>query len=331
MAAVTQAGPFKIVAIAIGENLADQSAANVNVETDRRCGVVDVLRPALDDMRRYPIDKAAQVAGPRRLITRRQSGAQRNPPPDRLKFVAFIKPCRAIARERSRSVRIERPVFVCVVEYAAAVVVDEGFRQRTFGDDHIVSFKLDVNVLDLADALGLHDRRAVDQILCFDQHTVVIVVRKIHCVVGRDPKIAPRHVVIERTGLDADRKNIFPPHDEAAGIAPAPDPFDRPRRAGSGHNFVADLKLLDPPVAAWGANECACAIAGDVRHRNVIAGAGVIADLEPGVVGFERCALRKAGERAANRTARLVVDDGEGVADAWRKAVDQRNIECCAA
>ena len=69
-------------------------------------------------------------------------------------------------------------------------------------------------------------------------------------------------------------------------------------------------------------------IAGDVGHRYIIVGgAADIADFEPGVVGFEGCALRQAIERAADRFAGFVVDDGESLAHAWRKAVDQRNIE----
>ena len=59
-----------------------------------------------------------------------------------------------------------------VVEHAAAVVVDEALRQRALGDDHVVAVELDVEILDLLDALGLHDRHAVDQVLGLDQHAV---------------------------------------------------------------------------------------------------------------------------------------------------------------
>ncbi len=60
VAAAAKTGLLKVLAIAIGENLADQSAAGVNVETDRRFGMFRVLRPTFDDMRRDPIDRAAQ-------------------------------------------------------------------------------------------------------------------------------------------------------------------------------------------------------------------------------------------------------------------------------
>ena len=57
-----------------------------------------------------------------------------------------------------------------VVEHAAAVVVDEGLRQRALGDDHVVAVELDVKIFDLLDLLGLHDRDAVDEIPGLDQH-----------------------------------------------------------------------------------------------------------------------------------------------------------------
>ena len=66
--------------------------------------------------------------------------------------------------------RIEAAVFMSVVKYAAAVVVDEGFRQRPFSDDDVVRLKLDVEILNLVDMLCLKDGGAVYQILGFDQH-----------------------------------------------------------------------------------------------------------------------------------------------------------------
>ena len=57
-----------------------------------------------------------------------------------------------------------------VVEHGAAVVVDEGFRQRPLGDDHVVGVELDMDIFDALDPLGLHDGDAVDQILGLDQH-----------------------------------------------------------------------------------------------------------------------------------------------------------------
>ena len=58
------------------------------------------------------------------------------------------------------------------MEHAAAVLVEEGFRQRAFGDDHVVAVELDVKIFDLVGALGLHDRAAIDEILGLDQHAL---------------------------------------------------------------------------------------------------------------------------------------------------------------
>ncbi len=80
-----------------------------------------------------------------------------------------------------------------VVEHGAAVVVDEAFRKRPLGDDHVVRLELDMDIFDRFDPLGLDDGDAVDQILGLDQHAV-----EIHGVIGRDPQIARRHVLAER-------------------------------------------------------------------------------------------------------------------------------------
>ena len=60
--AAAQAGSLKVFAIAIGQDLADQLAAGVDVETDRRLGMVGVLRPAGNAFRGDAIDVAAQIA-----------------------------------------------------------------------------------------------------------------------------------------------------------------------------------------------------------------------------------------------------------------------------
>jgi len=44
------------------------------------------------------------------------------------------------------------------VEHAAAVVVDEAFRQRAVGDDHVMRLELDVEILDFLHLPGLNDR-----------------------------------------------------------------------------------------------------------------------------------------------------------------------------
>ena len=72
--------------------------------------------------------------------------------------------------------RIQRTEFIRVVEQAAAVVVDEAFRQRTLGDDHVVVVELDMDVFDYLDTVRLHDRGAVDQVPGFDQHSIEMLV-----------------------------------------------------------------------------------------------------------------------------------------------------------
>lgn len=93
-----------------------------------------------------------------------------------------------------------------------------------------------------------------------------------HRVVRRDPEIALRHVVGQRTGFYANWQNIFPPDDKAAAVAPPSDPFDRSRHARGGHHFVADLKLLNPVVAARRPDQRTGAVAGrffgNVRARS---------------------------------------------------------------
>ena len=154
-----------------------------------------------------------------------------------------------------------------VVEHAAAVVVDEGFGQGAFGDDHVVGLELDVKVFHSLDALGLHDRDAIDEVFRFNQHAAVLILEvfviEVDGVVRRNPQIALWQIVAERAGLDADRQNVFAPHHEASAVASSSDPRDRPRRAGRGHDVVADLKLLDLRVAARRADARARAIAGD--------------------------------------------------------------------
>lgn len=41
-----EAGAFEVFAIAVGQNLADELARGLNVETDRRLGMIEILRPA---------------------------------------------------------------------------------------------------------------------------------------------------------------------------------------------------------------------------------------------------------------------------------------------
>jgi hypothetical protein len=77
-----------------------------------------------------------------------------------------------------------------VVKHAAVVVVDVALRRRALGDDHIVAVELDMEILDLVDPLRLKDRYQIDQIAHLDQYPF-----EIHCVMRRNPQLAPRHTV----------------------------------------------------------------------------------------------------------------------------------------
>ena len=97
------AGLLEILAITIGQYLTNQSVAGKDVQTNRRLRMIDVLRPAFNDMRRDPIDKAAQLCPlTSSSPSEAKSGAQRDAPPDRLHLVAIVKPRRAILRSDRR-------------------------------------------------------------------------------------------------------------------------------------------------------------------------------------------------------------------------------------
>ena len=93
---------LQVFAIVVGKNLPNEPVAGKDVQAHRRFGMVGVLRPAFDDLRRNPIDKAAQVAGSPLLIARHQSGAARNALPYGLDLVAFIKSWRTIPSADNR-------------------------------------------------------------------------------------------------------------------------------------------------------------------------------------------------------------------------------------
>jgi len=67
-----------------------------------------------------------------------------------------------------------------------------------------MALELDVEILDLIHFLGLGHREAIDQILRFDQQAP-----QIHRMMRRDPEIAPRQIIGECAGLDADRQYVL--------------------------------------------------------------------------------------------------------------------------
>ncbi len=93
--------------------------------------------------------------------------------------------------------------FARIVKQTAIVIVDIAFRERPLGNDHVVIVKLQMEIFDLFDRLGLHHRYFINEILGLDQHAV-----QEHGVVRRNPKIASRGLISDRAGLDADRQNV---------------------------------------------------------------------------------------------------------------------------
>ena len=66
--------------------------------------------------------------------------------------------------------------------------------------------------------------------------------------------MAPRHVGIEHTGLDANRQNILSPDDETPAIAAPNDPFDGTCDASLGYHKVTDCEILDAFFPVRGLN-----------------------------------------------------------------------------
>ena len=88
-----------------------------------------------------------------------------------------------------------------------------------------------------------------------------------------NPKIALWHIVSERTGLDADRQNILPAHDETSAIAAPANPFDGLRLPRERDDAVADRQFLDRHLAPLGQDQRAAAVTwrlisavGDFEH-----------------------------------------------------------------
>ena len=179
---------LEVFAVAVGQSSADERASSQNVKTDRRFRKVGVLRPAFDQMRRNPINKAPERAGGH-LVVRAQACAPRNSLPDRLKLVALINPRREVMRGSNNVLLgINPAVFMRVVKHAAAVVVDERLGQGALGDDHIVAVEFDVVVLDCLSPLGLDDADPIYEFLRLDQHTFPMHALEIHGVTRRNPK-----------------------------------------------------------------------------------------------------------------------------------------------
>ena len=128
MATAAEPSMLEVFAIAIGQGASDQDAIRINIQTDRRFGMVCVLRPAGDAGLPDMIDRAAQFADTRSVVRLGKSCTLRQASPYGFDFVAVIAPRRAITCRLPDIIGIKPVIFVRVVKHAAAVIVEEGFR-----------------------------------------------------------------------------------------------------------------------------------------------------------------------------------------------------------
>ena len=128
---------------------------------------------ALDALALDPFQMAPQRRQRQRAVRAQPLGAPHQVAAQRLEGKALLHARRAIPhRVLHGCIGIERVKLRRIVEHAAAVVVDEGLRQRAFGEDHIVGVELDVEIFEALDTLGLYDLTPVDQILGLDQDAI---------------------------------------------------------------------------------------------------------------------------------------------------------------
>src|SRR5665213_444314 len=91
-------------------------------------------------------------------------------PPRRLYLISVLATRGTVLRSAPPRIRTKHPIFVRVLEHAAAVIIDKGLRQRALSDDYIVSVEFDVEIFDLVDMLRLGNRYRINQVLGLDQH-----------------------------------------------------------------------------------------------------------------------------------------------------------------
>jgi hypothetical protein len=164
----------------------------------------------------------------------------------------------AVAGRHGRRIGIERAVFAGVVKHPAAVVVDETFRRRTLGQQHVVAVQFQMKILHRLHPIELHDAAPVHQRHRRHQHAV-----QEQRVLGRDEQVALRHPVRQRPGRDADGQHAPVAGDERAPVAAPADPAQRPDGTGRRHQPVADAQILDRNFPALGKDQRAPGIAGD--------------------------------------------------------------------
>ena len=114
MATAAETSLFQVVAIAVGQRLADQLPAHINVEAHRSLRVLDILRPAGDAL---PVDAIDLAAPAKPGLLGLEPGALRNMPARRLDLLAILAARCAVAGDRPLLIRVKRGEFVGVLYY----------------------------------------------------------------------------------------------------------------------------------------------------------------------------------------------------------------------
>ena len=85
-----------------------------------------------------------------------------------------FQPLGAELPARPLVIGVEKGIFAAIGEHQPVVAIDKRLGRRAVGEDHIVLVEFEVEVFDPIDAVLLHDRRAVDQMLGLHQYAIDI-------------------------------------------------------------------------------------------------------------------------------------------------------------
>src|SRR5665213_4153029 len=116
MAAASHAGLFEIIPVGVRQHLPDQLALRENIETDRYFGVVQILCPASDTIRRDQIDETVYGADLRAAVN---PGMPGDTAANSFHFVAVLQSWGAITCRGVLAFRIKSRVIMRVVGHAA--------------------------------------------------------------------------------------------------------------------------------------------------------------------------------------------------------------------
>ena len=133
-----------------------------------------------------------------------------------------------------------------VVKALPVVTVDIAFRGRTFRQNYLMRFEFEMEIVDLADCIGLLDCHSIDEVLGPNQVTI-----ENQRMPRRQPQVSRRDLGRQRTGAHHDGQHFGVVGDKSPGIAAPADPFDRLCLTRNRHDHVTDRKVLDRDLAAF--------------------------------------------------------------------------------